>query len=602
MKKNNCRLGRKWQPCFIGVLVIQISLALVVTGNSAPVCLVEQAPVQITKVAPDVTLVDFGRVAFGNLQILPPINAAGSITVDLGEAIANGRINQHPPGSVRYSRIVTQLNGSQTLILAPPADVKNTTPPSAVLTPADWGVLTPFRWVEIYDWPGELRPDQIRRRAAFASDWDDQAAVFHSSDEMLNRIWELCRYSIKATTFAGVYVDGDRERISYEADAYLNQLGQYYTDGHVQMARDTFDRLLKLPTWPTEWAAHMIFIAHADWMQTGDTNWLAPRYAALKSKLNVARKNVDQLLVSNKNQIQHDDIVDWPLGERDGYVFKPVNTVVNAFHLRSLGMMTDLARALHQDADAVEFAARERTGRKAFQEKLFDPVRGLYRDGAGTDHVSLHANLFPLAFGLVPPENRSRVAEWLGDRGMVCSVYAAQYLLEGLFENGCGSNALRLITAPGDRSWKHMLDSGTTITWEAWDQCYKTNQDWNHAWGAAPANLLPRFVLGIQPLAPGWSRAIIRPNLGALKNAEGKVPTPLGPVTVRCEQGDAFKLSLTLPPGMTAQVQLPVGEQSRVFVDGKVASVHRDGQVWILDADVVGTAQIETRPSTLSLK
>ena len=43
-----------------------------------------------------------------------------------------------------------------------------------------------------------------------------------------------------------------------------------------------------------------------------------------------------------------------------------------------------------------------------------------------------------------------------------------------------------------------MVESGTTITWEAWDQKYKPNQDWNHAWGAAPANLLPRFVLGAQ--------------------------------------------------------------------------------------------------------
>ena len=602
MKKCLCQLGLKCLPNLTAAFVLHISLALAVIGHSALVSVVEQSPLQITKVAPDVTLVDFGRVAFGNLQILPPTNATGSITVDLGEAITNGRINQHPPGSVRYSRIITQLNGSQTLILAPPTDAKNTTQPSAVLTPSDWGVLTPFRWVEVYGWPGDLRPDQIRRRAAFASDWDDQAAEFHSSDETLNRIWELCRYSIKATTFAGVYVDGDRERISYEADAYLNQLGQYYTDGHVQMARDTFDRLLKLPTWPTEWATHMIFIAHADWMQTGDTEWLAPRYAALKSKLDLAREGADNLFISNNKQIQHDDIVDWPLGERDGYVFKPVNTVVNAFHLRSLAMMTDLARALHRDADATDFAARERNGRKAFQEKLFDSVRGLYRDGVGTDHVSLHANLFPLAFGLVPPEKRQRVAEWLSERGMVCSVYAAQYLLEGLFENGCVSNALGLMTAPGDRSWKHMLDSGATITWEAWDQRYKTNQDWNHAWGAAPANLLPRFVLGVQPLSPGWSRAMVRPNLGTLKNAEGKIPTPLGPVMVRCEQGDTFKLSLTLPPGMTAQVQLPNGEESRIFVDGKVTSTHRNGHVWILDNDVVGSVIIETRPSTLSLK
>ena len=201
--------------------------------------------------------------------------------------MANGRINRKPPGSVRYSEVELVLESAQSLIVAPAADKRNTTQPNAVLTPAAWGVVTPFRWVEIEGWPGELRPDQLRRRAAFASTWNDHAAAFHSSDEMLNRIWELCRYSIKATTFAGVYVDGDRERTSYEADAFFSQLGQYYTDGDVQMARDTFDRLMARPTWPTEWASHMIFMAHADWLQTGDTNWLKSHYAGLKTKLNL---------------------------------------------------------------------------------------------------------------------------------------------------------------------------------------------------------------------------------------------------------------------------------------------------------------------------
>jgi alpha-L-rhamnosidase len=177
-----------------------------------------------------------------------------------------------------------------------------------------------------------------------------------------------------------------------------------------------------------------------------------------------------------------------------------------------------------------------------------------------------------------------------------CSVYAAQYLLESLFENDEAANALTLITASTDRSWKHMVESGTTITWEDWDQRYKPNQDWNHAWGAAPANLLPRYVLGTQPLTPGWTRASIRPNPGPLKSVEEKVPTPLGPVLIRWENGVAFKLSLTLPPGMSAQVQLPAGKNTKgVFLAGQPVPARRDGQWWILDKDVTGVVVIEAR-------
>jgi hypothetical protein len=165
-----------------------------------------------------------------------------------------------------------------------------------------------------------------------------------------------------------------------------------------------------------------------------------------------------------------------------------------------------------------------------------------------------------------------------------------------LFENDDAAKALELMTAPTDRSWKHMVESGTTITWEAWDQRYKTNQDWNHAWGAAPAYLLPRYVLGARSLAPGWTRAIIRPNPGSLKWANGKVPTPLGSLLIRWESGDTFKLSLVLPHGMSAQVELPAGKNSRgVFLGGQPVPAHRDGEWWMLDKDVTGSVSLEAR-------
>jgi alpha-L-rhamnosidase len=572
------------------------ALGLGAVAAAAPVRLVDQRPVAVRDVAPGVVLVDFGRVAFGNVRLLPAVGTAGEVTVHFGEAFFGGRIDRTPPGTVRYGRAEVDLTGGTPVIVAPPADERNTGHPLAVRTPPEWGVVLPFRWVEVEGWPGAFHPELIVRRAAFAATWDDEAASFASSDAVLDRIWELCRYSIKGTTFAGVYVDGDRERIAYEADAYLNQLSHYAVDRDVQMARDTFDRLLEFPTWPTEWASHMIFMAHADWMQTGDRSWLAARYESLKPRLLLDRVRADGLVASTEAQIERGDIVDWPAGERDGFVFRPVNTVVNAFHLRSLVLMAELAAALGKDAEAREYRGRERSTRRVFQETLFDAARGLYRDGEGTDHASLHANLFPLAFGLVPAERRPAVIGWVAGRGMACSVYAAQYLLEALFEHGADRRALELITAPTDRSWKHMLHSGTTITWEAWDVKYKPNQDWNHAWGAAPANLLPRYVVGARPLAPGWTRALVRPHPGALTSARGKIPTPRGPIAVRWEKGDRFRMHLELPPGTAAQVQLPGGEGTAgVWIDGKAVAAARDGAWWTLKKDVDGSVRIEVR-------
>ncbi len=164
--------------------------------------------------------------------------------------------------------------------------------------------------------------------------------------------------------------------------------------------------------------------------------------------------------------------------------------------------------------------------------------------------------------------------------------------------------SLALITAPTDRSWRHMIDSGTTITWEAWDQKYKPNQDWNHAWGAAPANLLPRFVLGVRPAVPGWRRAAIRPHPGPLTHAEGVVPTPRGPIRVGWvrkgpevrSSGGTFTLTLTLPAGTTAQLELPAHAESRgVFANGMPVAARRAGDRWQLIDDVSGDVTLDVR-------
>ena len=51
-------------------------------------------------------------------------------------------------------------------------------PPAAVLAPPRSDEVLPFRRVEINGWSGEVKADNLRRRAAFASTWSDHAASF----------------------------------------------------------------------------------------------------------------------------------------------------------------------------------------------------------------------------------------------------------------------------------------------------------------------------------------------------------------------------------------------------------------------------------------
>ena len=62
---------------------------------------------------------------------------------------------------------------------------------------------------------------------------------FISNNSVLNQVWDLCKYSIKATSFTGNYVDGDER--SLRTDALINQLSHYGVDAEYSMAGDPWN-------------------------------------------------------------------------------------------------------------------------------------------------------------------------------------------------------------------------------------------------------------------------------------------------------------------------------------------------------------------------
>ena len=508
------------------------------TGLAArEVVATEQVPVRVEK-RDDVTFVDFGKDAFGWLSFDVPDGARGTFEVRLGEKLArDGTIDPKPGGTIRFASVSCTVEKPGRFRVPLVANARNTrgvnreTAELLIPIPEKFGVVLPFRYVEVRNAPFAVTPTNVCRTMLH---WpiDMSASSFRSSSPELNRIYEMCKYTILATSFAGVYVDGDRERIPYEADAYINALGHYAIDADFELSRRTFRRLIAHPTWPTEWRQHMIFLAWTDWMYSGSSELAREFWDVLRTdKLMLPLAREDGLLVTGGVK-GYKDIVDWPVGERDGYAFTPVNAVVNAFHYRNLVQMSELAAALGKAEDAAFLAARAEKVKSAFNRVFFDAGNGIYTDGEGTAHASLHANAAALAMGLVPADRKARVADFLVKKGMACSVYFAQYLLEALFEGGRGEEAIRLMAATGERTWAGMLDQGSTLAMEAWSLAAKPNQDWNHAWGTAALNVMTRYVLGVRPTKPGFGAFEKTPFLGPLRFVEGVVPTVRGPVRV----------------------------------------------------------------------
>ncbi|HLK61733.1 MAG TPA: family 78 glycoside hydrolase catalytic domain, partial [Chthonomonadaceae bacterium] len=291
-----------------------------ITVDRYPIVQTEVAPVRLVTIGSGHLFADFGRDAFAGLKLtLSAAHRGKTLTVHLGEALdMQDHIDRNPGGSRRYLRVDLPLQVGKHTYIVPLGSNDGRRMPDAI------GPVMPYRYVELENYPATPDKRAITQVTAHYP-FDDEAAAFTSSDPRLNAVWDLCRYSMKATSCFGVYVDGDRERTPYEADAYINQLGHYGSDREFTLARYSLETLILEPTWPTEWCLHTLLMAWADYLYTGDTRCIAAFYDDLKAKtlIGLARDDglisttnppptPDLLAALHADNLHLQDIVDWP--------------------------------------------------------------------------------------------------------------------------------------------------------------------------------------------------------------------------------------------------------------------------------------------------
>ncbi len=578
-----------------------------------PLTAITEYPQTVLKNQSGRYFLDFGKDAFAQLQLHLYSDKDDSIWIHAGEALETPGNIQKTAGNIRYIRKGILLHkGTHDYSIEWPANEKRNSR-NPVQMPAYIGEVFPFRYVEIENYQGTVNTSAVQRKTITYS-FDDGAAAFTSSDSVLNKVWDLCRYSVKATSFSGYYVDGDRERLPYEADALINQLSHYAVDAEYSIARRSMAFLLYHPTWPTEWSLQNILLAWNDYVYTADDAFLKMYYNELQKKILMPLAGSNGLISTRTNK-QTDaflesihmvkdfdgkhglkDNVDWPQksdytgnekeykGETDGYVYTDYNAVVNAYYYRCLILMQKIATVLGKNEDAAFYNTCASNVYNAFQKVFTNTITGLVKDGDSTEHTSLHANMFALAFGLVPKENMDKVIAFIKTRRMACSVYGAQFLLDALYDSGEDAYALQLLTATTQRSWYNMLRVGSTITMEAWDKLYKPNLDLNHAWGSAPANIIVRKLMGVEPLTPGAELIQIKPQMGELRFASLKTRTIKGTVEVSCSNTpQEASTTVIIPGGSVANIILKFNsEKPLLVIDGKAAGTKPENGFFVI--------------------
>ena len=198
--------------------------------------------------------------------------------------------------------------------------------------------------------------------------------------------------------------------------------------------------------------------------------------------------------------------------------------------------------------------------------------------------------------------------------GMETSGWMTGFMLEGLYaaagdlelEGGDTTAVVAAVdyahstlTNQGNNSWLGMIRQNATMTMESWTQPpfeAEGGGTFSHPWTAAPAWIIPRFLMGVRPLQDGWRRVAIRPLPGRqLSRAAIKVPTQRGSIELAFDvQPKAFAATITIPGNTFAEVCLPLylfaGSACTVQVGGTEVGASKKGALMCLDEDLGGGA------------
>lgn len=508
-----------------------------------------QEPVSVKQNASGSWVADFGRDAYGWLEVEIPYQPQET-WVAVGEVLGeNGRVTVQP-GGFRCGIVIDVMTEPGERQWYPVRLPKHASPyqgeqHSKVLPPENCLYeIAPFRYGEVWGTMPDGLPPKFRRHAFFAP-FNDEAADFRCSDESLNQVWDFCKYTIKATTAFGIYIDGERERQAFEGDAYINALGHYCCDADFRLARRTLDFLIEFyPIALAEYRLLQPVMVRDYLLYSGDDSLLQYWLPELQEHLMLEYTGEDGLFHQKSLPVYPDAIstlVDWPPWNRDNFEYGDTNLVCNAFLYGALQAMAEITgdKVYAEKAAGVRLAIR-----KNFLKN------GHFTDHPGTSHSSFHADMFALRFGLAEAGEIPAIMAGLVSRGMACSVYGAQFLLEDCYGFGESQHGLELMRSREQRSWQDMMKQGATITMESWGNWDKPNQDWCHAWGAAPANIIPRHLCGIRPLKPGFAEFIVDPQPGSLESFSFRHPTIHGAICLEKHPDGSY--DLTVPEGTTA--------------------------------------------------
>jgi alpha-L-rhamnosidase len=382
----------------------------------------------------------------------------------------------------------------------------------------------------------------IRRLAVVSTGYPlGEAARFASDDVKLNRLLSVCEATTRACAHE-VWTDCPYyEQMAYVGDSRLAALINYVVFADDRLSR----RMLQLFDDSRRANGLVAERAPASWQQVSvtysllwvlmvrDFAWWRDDRAFVRARLRGVRAMIDEVLAFRAEDgllraVPGWSFVDWVPGWNEGCgpgVREGDSSIVNLHLLLALRAHAELEFACGEP----ELAARARRLaeelERAVLERYWSAERGLLADTGARRDFSEHAQALGLVAGIQPPGGAAAwVQAWLAAPGLARATgYFSFYIMEAFRLAGCGAELHLRIDAG-----REVLATGLLTMPEAPEP---TRSDC-HGWSAHLRWHFAASVAGVRPLAPGFARVAVAPQLGPLQRIEVTVPHPRGEISV----------------------------------------------------------------------
>lgn len=390
-------------------------------------------------------------------------------------------------------------------------------------------------------------------------------AKTYTNDEDLNLVLEVCKHTLKYCRQM-IHLDSPlhSEPLACTGDYYVESLMTAMSFGDMSLAE--FDvvrtaellRMHKGRMFHTSYSLIWVLMLWDVYEITGNKELLSECQDALSILLERFEGYIGEngLIETPPDYM----FVDWIYIDEISLHHPPKSlgqTCLCAFYYGALKAAEKIFARIGEMSESTHCAQKAEGIKKAINELLYDPEKGLYFEGLNTPtpeyllgenmpqntekrYYLPHSNILCADFGVCEDERgRELIKTVMEDREWGnCQPYFKHFLLEAIYRLGlCGEYTRAVL-----EDWKEPIKScpkGLVEGFFAPDPAYSF--DHSHAWGGTPLYSLPKALLGLTILEPGYKKIHLEPKLLGLKNAHVEVPTPYGMMVFDLEEGKEMK-------------------------------------------------------------